>query len=629
MRARATSHLRRLYFFMSTKHSIAVLLAAIAIVVTGAANAGPAETAEAELRLAREAAGGVAWDRAGAVVMTGADHVKGVDTHWEQVVDLATGRTRESRDFGLFKTVEIWDGRTRWSKGRSGGVHPINSAFAQMTNITDAWLAKRGYLKPNALGAHLETLGQGGENGAAFVVVLATPPHGRPVELWFDKKTSLLAQTVQELPQTIRTTRYDDHRATGGIVLPFKIVEDEGSAQNADNIHVDHVEFSRTIDSDFRAPQQPTDFTVGNNKTVVPVEIDGFIAIQAKLNGKGPFSFILDTGGRATLTPEAAKALGLESVGGGQASGAGEAVRDFQFATVNRLDIGGMTMRSVPFGIVPLDFDTVERGNKAPFAGILGLELFERFAVRIDYPRQEVTLQPLATYRHHGSGASVPIVFEEDMPLFAASINRQSGDVALDTGFPEPLTVQGKWATRHGLKEQLRGLELRGFGGVGGSFTLWASRADIQFANFAFPGVVSYYAEDKNGSLSSRSSAGILGNSVLSNFTLDLDYAHGQIWLDGKKAYSREAFDRVGITVEKEDAREFKVGSVIRGGPADVSGLEVGDAITAVDGRPASDLSGWDFGRLVRRPVATKMTLTVARDGKSRDVEVLLRELLP
>jgi hypothetical protein len=216
------------------------------------------------------------------------------------------------------------------------------------------------------------------------------------------------------------------------------------------------------------------------------------------------------------------------------------------------------------------------------------------------------------------------------MPLVAGEIDGIVGDIALDTGSPEPLVIQGLWADTHGLGERLkRGFPLVAGGGVGGSISLWASRADLKFGGTMLPRVVSYYAEDKAGAFSSRSEAGLAGNDVFANFTLAFDYLHGGVWLESMPGFTAKPFDRAGLTVAKPRREFFVVESVTVNTPASEAGIRAGDEITAVDGRPASEMSGWDFGRAARRTPGTKMTLDISSHGARRKATIVLRELLP
>src|SRR5262249_20338935 len=161
------------------------------------------------------------------------------------------------------------------------------------------------------------------------------------------------------------------------------------------------------------------------------------------------------------------------------------------------------TLRDQSFIIVPLQYNTVERGAKPPLAGILGVELFERFAIELNYRAQTLSLRPLPD-APPGHGVPVAISFTDDQPIFSARINGSAGDNGLDTGNSGSLVVQGRWAHSHGLAEQMRkGLVTAGFG-AGGMSKHWASRADLEVAGKVFRDIVASYSEDSKGAFSSR-----------------------------------------------------------------------------------------------------------------------------
>jgi hypothetical protein len=588
-----------------------------------------AAQASAVLELAVKAAGEGHSIESGVLIETGTEHAEGLNGRWRKVLDAATGKMRDDVDFGIFRKSHVWDGQNYWRQDISGGVHPIDSTFMQETNVTDAWIASRGFLKPDAAGAALEILAEQKANGRSFDVVRAVPRGGQPVDLWFDAATHLLSRTVQTMTTYVRTVEYDDYRPVQGNFLPFKTTEDEGDASDLDVIQIDKIALAPRSDREFERPHAPDDFTIAGGKTVVPIEFDGDVIVEAKLDGQGPFGFILDTGGHDILTPAAAKQLGLSPVGAGQAGGSGEGTLSVQYARVDRMDIGGLTLRSQTFQVVPFQYEAMDRGPRPPLAGILGLELFERFAMRLDYGHKTLEFEPGATFRYQGGGTPVPIVFSDDEPLLPGKIDGFTGDVGLDTGNSGTLIVQGIWADQHGLEQRMMsGFPSLGFG-AGGASPSWSSRADFEIAGVTFPGIIAHYQKDRKGTFSSRTESGNVGNYILANFALNFDYGHGRIWFEPTPGFVPPPFNRSGLTVNKERADAFKVAAVASGTPSADAGLQVGDEITAVDGTPSGQLTYWDFARAVRRAPGTKVVFSIVRNGRPQSKVVVLRELLP
>jgi hypothetical protein len=607
-------------------------LSFIVVACLAAATIGAAPSANDEVErifaLARKASGSINWDNPGALIETGTEKADGMEARWRLVTDLRSGRMRQSAEFPLFQSAEVWADKDRWRQDRSGGVHALNSRFALENTVTEKWLARRGHLQPGVAGARIEYLGEQKDGEHTANTLRATPVDGQPVELWFDSESGLLSKSVWLMPTRTRTISYQDYRSAGTLNLPGKIVIDEGTGNN-DVILMERAELAGGVaEREFVRPATPDDFIVAGGVVTVPITFDGDVIVEAMLNGQGPYAFILDTGGHDILTPEAAKALNLTAIGGGKAGGAGEELLNEQYTRVERMEIGGVTLRDQSFAIIPLQYDTVERGAKPPLAGILGLELFERLAIRLDYRAQTLTMRPLEG-APEGRGIPVPIYFTDDMPLFSAKIGGIEGDNGLDTGNSGTLVVQGKWADANGLGPQMRsGYQTSGFGS-GGVTQSWASRVELEVAGTRFPRIVCYYSSDKKGAFSSTTEAGNVGNDIYANFVLSFDYERNEVWFEPSPGFSQRPYGRIGMSLYKESNDTFTVATVAPDTPAADAGFMSGDKVTAIAGVSAAALSGWDLRRLVRETPGTKLTFEYERKGEKRSVVVTLRELLP
>ena len=321
------------------KNALRTGLAAIAILGFGPraiAQQPPSRAVERILTSARLAYGAQNWTRSTVLAETGTDHSSGLNGRWQSVQDMPTGRMRVTENFGVFQTADAWDGLHHWRQDHSGGVHDLNSSFAQSRSTTEEWVARLAFLRPDAGGARILSLGTQRADGQAFQTLRADPPGGQSVELWFDPKTDLLARTQWIMPTTLLTIRYEDYRKVNGTMVPFTIITQEEDS-HPDTLNVDHAEFRTRRDDDFVPLQTPDDSTVAGGVTTVPLHKEGFVVFEAKLNGKGPYSFILDTGGHDILSVEAAKTLGLKPVGAGEGGGSGAGKVSVQYTRVDRV----------------------------------------------------------------------------------------------------------------------------------------------------------------------------------------------------------------------------------------------------------------------------------------------------
>jgi hypothetical protein len=588
--------------------------------------------ADTVVRRARNACGGDAWQKVAAISFEASDNNSGMEGTLRGFDDVRTGRMRRESDFQLINFAEVWDGNHHWRQDMSGGVHALDSEFAQQANVTDEWLARRAYLMLDANGAKLGPVDNRSHAGSSYAVVTATPPNGQSVELWFDLATGFLSRTVRIMPTTVETVSYANYRQVDGVFLPYRIITDEGTG-DVDTVEVSAYHLNPSVDDrTFEPPRTRNDTTVANGKVSIPVEIGNYITIEAKLNGKGPFAFLFDTGGHAILTPEAAAMLTVHPVGAGSAGGAGEGRLSLQFTRVDRMDIGGVSFRDQNFFVIPLQYNTVARGDRPPLAGILGLEILERLAMRIDYRNHTVTFWPSETYRHEGAGVAVPITFADDIPLLRAQVGDKIGDFALDTGNGGSLVIQHIWAENHGLADEMkRGIQTVSFGSGGESRT-WASRIpDFRLAQQSFHHVLTSYAEDKKGSFASRTEAGNIGTEILANFTLDFDYANSRIWFEFVPGYTPPPFSRSGLSLYQQDPQTVIVANVIENSPAAKAGLLQGDVVITVDGKKATALTGERLRDIFDQAPGTSIPIVYKRQGKQPETEtvVVLRDSLP
>jgi predicted aspartyl protease len=381
----------------------------------------------------------------------------------------------------------------------------------------------------------------------------------------------------------------------------------------------------------FAEPSPPDDTTVAGGKVTIPIAFDGEIAFDVMLNGKGPFTFIIDTGGHDILTPEAARALGVTPQGSGSSGGAGEGTLSQQYAHVDTLSIGGVTMKNQEFFVIPMGNDFADRGPRPPFAGLLGLELFERMAITIDYVGQAMTFVPLSDYRHSGKGTALPITFTDDIPLVPATLEGHAGIFAIDTGNSGSLIVQHVWSDKVGLTDRMKnGLAMSSFG-AGGESKNWASRMDrLTLGGNTITDFVGRYTQDRKGAFSSISEAGNIGNEILPNFVVTFDYGHEQMWLEPRPGFRPVPFSRSGMSLSKAVTPDaFTVVNTVAGGPAETAGLKKGDTVTAIDGRPAKTLGSRDVLRLMTQPEGTKVAVDYMRDGRPAKAELTLKILLP
>jgi hypothetical protein len=126
----------------------------------------------------------------------------------------------------------------------------------------------------------------------------------------------------------------------------------------------------------------------------VPFEIlkSGHMAVQVKVNGKGPYRLIFDTGAPITLVNnKLAKEAGLLK---GMPRPAFTFFGSMGEVKIKAMEVGGQKAEGV--AAVVMDHPLVEAMSKklGPIHGIVGFPFFARFKMTLDYEAKTVTFVP-------------------------------------------------------------------------------------------------------------------------------------------------------------------------------------------------------------------------------------------
>lgn len=143
----------------------------------------------------------------------------------------------------------------------------------------------------------------------------------------------------------------------------------------------------------------PTFSRLGRKPTVVQMDTtSGHPLIEASINGKGPYKFILDTGADAViLNNELAAEIGLKPTGntkiGDPSAPTAVAAETFQVDNITVGDARFENVRAIGW-----------KGLGRPeIQGVIGINLFYDALVELDYPAQQFTVRRGALGPHQGS----------------------------------------------------------------------------------------------------------------------------------------------------------------------------------------------------------------------------------
>jgi hypothetical protein len=599
------------------------------------APSAPACNAGATFAAMREATGGKHWSDVAAIAIDGRATIAGLTGSGRFDADLVHGRYARSFDIPVMgRSAEVYDGTTIWTQDISGGVHPYDTPFARERAVTSAYLTRQGYFDPRAT-ATMTCLGSQVEDGRPVSVLRVQPRGGIPAQLAIDTQTHLLASISERfpLPGDDSVTWFADYRTVGDLVLPFAIsLGTEANPTDGFTLKVQrYTILPRARAAAFARPTARDDVRMldGKSSTTLPMRLEGRqLLIWASIDGHAPMPFILDTGGHAILTTLAAQSLGLAARGTGASGGSGAGTIATHYTRVRSVRVGDAVVLDQPFLVIPYPYAFYERGRRAPLAGILGLEVFERFAVRLDYGDRRVTLTPLPAFHHAGRGTAVPLMFEdqEDMPAVRAAADGYPGLFGTDTGNAGVLILFGNFLEHTGLDARYSGgFKTIGQGTGGRNAGRLETLTHFSIGGHQLDAVMTNFTHMSSGSFSSFTEAGNAGLSILSRFVPTFDYASNTLYLDPEVRKTPFILNRSGIGFTKNQPDAFDVLLVKPGSSGAAARIVAGDRIVAVNGKDASNYSAADLSDLVTQRAGTRLVLRVEHAGSSKDVTVVLR----
>lgn len=569
------------------------------------------------------------WQSGDLLSVEGAVTEGGLEGHFTRVVEIGSGRFSEKRNYGLISNGAGDDGQQAWSQDVSGAAHFLDSSFARRLARSEAWLQGNQDCAQTR-GARVEVLAPALEEGRRFDVRRITPPRGAPFEVWYDSASGLPNRAILQYAENRLVRHYEDWRDVGaGRQVAFKQV-DEDLEDESTTTFIVHDANVREVhgNSPFRLPAAPQDvhFLDRANRSSVPYEDDHRtrIYIPVSLNGKGPFTFELDSGGHFILAQKTVAALGLTPQGAFSSTGAGVQVLKAGYVHLNAVRVGTAEILDQPAKVLPLTDQSNDRGSKPPRAGILGLELFERFCVSINRTKQIVTLEAACAIAPRPPWVELPIRFDEDAPLVSGSFLGADGKFMIDTGNAGSTIVEQFWAQQRGLAKFFDTA-------VSPAGETKLALADITLGPLrAGNEVVSWYGAQARGSEHTQSVAAVVGEPLLSRFDLKFDYAHGRLWMLPVESRGPVPFNRSGLNLSKLDDGSFRITGVIAGSAAAEAGIKAGEIIDEIARRPSGSLSRADAVAILQQAPGTSIEIKLRdRAGlPDRLLSLQLRDVL-
>lgn len=267
------------------------------------------------------------------------------------------------------------------------------------------------------------------------------------------------------------------------------------------------------------------------------------ILLDVMLNGKGPYTMGLDTGTDPSVIDSkvAADITWLRIPLGAHGTGSGSDTVDISLLAPVIVQVGAIpAARKLALGV---DLANVSERMGKPIHGILGHNFLEDHVVEIDYPARKIRFHPLSSSVsvNEASGfekrLELPMRYlaGENFPLIESfMVNGEEIKVTLDTGSNGNLTLYPEAVKYLGLEENVERAVPITTEGYGGKLNKRVGQVDtLMIKNWVIDSQqVSFLTGGPHVNTPLASRGGNLGNGILKNFVVTLDYPGRTVWLE-------------------------------------------------------------------------------------------------
>lgn len=379
----------------------------------------------------------------------------------------------------------------------------------------------------------------------------------------------------------------------------------------------------------------------GVKQVEIPFEFENnFIIVDVLFSNVVPLKFIFDTGAEHTVLTrrEVTDLLKIPYQRRFTVMGA-DLKSELHAYLIRQIDlkVGEVDAKNQSMLVLEEDYFKFEEYTGHKIYGIIGAEFFKGFIVKIDYNRKRITLTSVRHFKTPKDYMKVPLNIKRQKPYIDTHINLRQDTIVpvrllLDTGASLSLLINSN--THPDLEPPSNSIKGSVGLGLGGYLDGHLGRINhLNIADVTLNDVVTNFQELPEGTdtthLNGRN--GLIGNKILSRFTVIIDYPRETLYLKPNKKFTKPfKFDKSGLQfiASGPRLRTFLVQSVIAGSPAEEVGIQEGDIIKSINGWPAGLVGLNGMINILKKKEGKKITLKIKREKIKIKKTFYLRKLI-
>lgn len=256
--------------------------------------------------------------------------------------------------------------------------------------------------------------------------------------------------------------------------------------------------------------------------------------VLLRVNGGATVPFVVDTGASINLIDRGiASRAGIAGGEPARLSGGGQAAVDVHYVNGLTFETGGVAWGEQRAAIADLGYP-----DKKHYAGLVGAPILMRYAVQFAFASRTLRLIDPSTFTSPAGAVQIPFELQENLPIVRATIDAGSGALEarlmVDTGASQFVDLNRPFVEAHRLVDIMNDTApVDRPAGLGGSAPfLYATGNRVTLGGLVFEQPRIGLSRAQTGSSSRRDRDGIIGNALLGQFVMTVDYRRRMIVLE-------------------------------------------------------------------------------------------------
>lgn len=367
---------------------------------------------------------------------------------------------------------------------------------------------------------------------------------GKATIFYIDPRTHLVTRSeyqgidMEQGTECLKAYEYSGYRLLDGTMQPFKTVEYSGDKRVGVLTVKEYTTKIELADNFFAMPGAQSIARLRQGAVVVPfLYVANEILVKVSLDGQPEKVFLVDTGATQSIVDSDA-ATGLKTTTGDDFSiTTGSGSMKMSYADIKSFKLGEIILSHVPVAVTSMArFANVLQYKPA---GLIGANVLKRFAITIDYDRQQLILQDPDKFTPPPDAVAVdtkPSLGTSGLALDGTLDNKLDLTFLIDSGaafnhvseslikekFPEPILPVGTIKGLDGTPVNTGAVRFK---------TLKFGK--LTFNNPVFSVAPSPPSNDTTqGGIISGGAIAIIGNPLLAHYRVTIDYRNQKLYFE-------------------------------------------------------------------------------------------------